>query len=292
MLVLIVIIIINPEVSMSSFIPGMVVGFREGLEAFLVVAVALRFLDKTGRTAMKRSVWVGAVGGILLSVVVGLVLFALASFLGGTGRAAKLWESGASLVAVVLVSTFILWMIKHGAELKGAVERGVAHTSGGFGIAAVVAAMVLREGVEIALFSYAGMYSVLSLGMGIVLSLGLVILVFMSLIKVDLVTIFNITLAYLILQAGFLLGYGIHEGLSALKDAGIIAAGHPVFVKAFDVSATVFDHKAGPVGVPLYALVGWYSKPEWVQFGVQYLYTAGMFMYWLKGKATRQEGRV
>lgn len=277
---------------MSSFIPGLVVGFREGLEAFLVVAVALRFLDKTGKSAMKRSVWGGAAAGVALSVVVGLVLFALASFLGGTGRVAKIWESGASLVAVVLVSTFIVWMIKHGAELKGAVEQSVGSASRGLGIGAVVAAMVLREGVEIALFSYAGMYSVLSLGLGIVLALLLVILVFMSLIKADLATIFNITLAYLILQAGFLLGYGIHEGLSALKDAGIIAKGHPVFIKAFDVSATVFDHKAGLVGVPLYALVGWYSKPEWVQFVLQYLYTAGMFAYWLTRKGAGQSSRA
>ena len=276
---------------MSSFIPGMVVGFREGLEAFLVVAVALRFLDKTGRSAMKRSVWGGAAAGVVLSVVVGLVLFAAASFLGGTGRVAKIWESGASLVAVVMVSTFIVWMIKHGTELKGAVERSVGSASLGLGIGAVVAAMVLREGVEIALFSYAGMYSVLSLGLGILLALLLVILVSMSLIKMDLATIFNVTLAYLILQAGFLLGYSIHEGLSALKDAGILAAGYPAFIKAFDLSATVLDHKTGPVGVPLYALVGWYSKPEWVQFIVQYLYSAGMFVYWMSRKGTGHESR-
>ena len=276
---------------MSSFIPGMVVGFREGLEAFLVVAVALRFLDKTGRSAMKRSVWGGAAAGVVLSVVVGLVLFAAASFLGGTGRVAKIWESGASLVAVVMVSTFIVWMIKHGTELKGAVERSVGSASLGLGIGAVVAAMVLREGVEIALFSYAGMYSVLSLGLGILLALLLVILVSMSLIKMDLATIFNVTLAYLILQAGFLLGYSIHEGLSALKDAGILAAGHPVFIKTFDLSATVLDHKTGPVGVPLYALVGWYSKPEWVQFIVQYLYSAGMFVYWMSRKGTGHKSR-
>ena len=277
---------------MSSIIPGMVVGFREGLEAFLVIAVALRFLDKTGRDAMKRSVWAGAATGVGLSVVVGFMLFALASFLGGTGRAAKIWESGASLVAVILVSTFIVWMIKHGAELKGAVERSVGNASSGLGIAAVVAAMVLREGVEIALFSYAGMYSLLSLGLGIVFALILVILVFMSLVRANLTTIFNITLAYLILQAGFLLGYGIHEGLSALKDAGVIGAGHPVFIKAFDVSTTVFDHKAGLLGVPLYALVGWYSKPEWVQFVVQYLYTIGMFAYWLTRKDAGQKPQV
>lgn len=276
---------------MSFFIPGMVVGFREGLEAFLVVAFALRFLEKTGKSEMKRSVWRGAVGGVALSLVVGYLLFAGTSFLGGAGKVAKIWESGASLIAVVLVSTFIVWMIKHGAELKGAVERSVGGANREFGIGVVVAAMVLREGVEIALFSYAGMYSAVSLSLGIILALILVILVFMSLIKADLATIFSITLVYLILQAGFLLGYSIHEGLSALKEAAVLDASHPVFIKAFDVSGTLFDHKTGPVGVPLYALFGWYSRPEWVQFIVQYLYSTGMFVYWLSRKVTGTKSR-
>jgi len=86
------------------------------------------------------------------------------------------------------------------------------------------------------------------------------------------------------LQAGFLLGYGIHEGLSALKDIGYLSKDSFIFVKAFDVSNTIFYHKEGIIGLPLYVLTGWYSKPEWVQFIAQYGYTFLMFILWLKQK--------
>lgn len=100
--------------------------------------------------------------------------------------------------------------------------------------------------------------------------------------KINLKILFNITLVYLILQAGFLLGYGIHEGLSALNSLNILASTSPIFIKAFDLSKTIFYHKEGIIGLPLYVLFGWYSKPEIIQFVVQYVYTFIMFFIWHK----------
>jgi len=40
------------------------------------------------------------------------------------------------------------------------------------------------------------------------------------------------------------------------------------------------SHKNGSLGIPLHVLFGWYSKPEWIQFIVQYLFTFSMFGYW------------
>ena len=276
---------------METLLPGMVVGFREGLEAFLVVAIALRFLERSGRGDSRRAVWAGAASGLALSFAFGAALFAAADALGGAGRAVKLWESGASIAATLLVGTFIVWMIRHGAEMAGAVERGVAAKAGGLGIAFVILAMVLREGVEIALFAFAGTYPLAGIALGLVGALVLVYLVFASLVRVNLTAIFNATLVYLILQAGFLLGYGIHEGLSALKDSGALDPASPLLAKAFDLSTTILDHKQGPLGLPLYALVGWYSRPEWVQFAAQYLYTFALFGYWA-ASAARCRARV
>ena len=58
------------------------------------------------------------------------------------------------------------------------------------------------------------------------------------------------------------------------------AAGSPLLVKAFDLSGTLLDHKTGALGLPLYVLLGWYSKPEILQFAAQYLYTGLMLWYW------------
>jgi len=78
------------------------------------------------------------------------------------------------------------------------------------------------------------------------------------------------------------LGYSVHEGLSAAKDLGIIASENAIFTKAFNLSETIFYHKEGLVGLPLYVTVGWYSKPEWIQFILQYILTFSLFGYWLQ----------
>ena len=265
---------------MGNFLTGAILGFREGLEAFLIVVILLRFLRRTGRTALTKSVWGGAALGAAASLVLGGALYALSRALGQMEQTAKLWESGSSLAALVFITTFIVWMIRHGSDMVGSVERGAAENLSGRGILLLSALMVAREGVEIAIFSFAGEYDLVSIFAGAAAALLLTALIYFSLVRVNLKTIFTLTLFYLILQAGFLLGYGLHEGLSALRETGVLAAGSPLLVKAFDLSGTLLDHKTGVLGLPLYVLLGWYSKPEILQFSAQYLYTGLMLWYW------------
>jgi len=268
---------------METFIQALVMAFREGLEAFLIIAILLKFLDKTDNKKLKKSVWNGAYTGIAVSVIFGLGLMGISSLFGGVETTAKLWESIASFIAVVLISTFIVWMIQHGSEIKKHIESKASLNLSKKGIFLITMLMIVREGAEIVIFSFAGKYSVLPVIAGIFLAVALVFLIHHSLVKIKLKTIFVITLAYLIIQVGFLLGYSIHEGLSALKAMEIISPENPVFTKAFDLSKTVFYHKEGVVGLPLYIVFGWYSKPEWIQFIVQYGYTAMLFGYlWRK----------
>jgi high-affinity iron transporter len=117
---------------------------------------------------------------------------------------------------------------------------------------------------------------------GLVLSILLTVALYYSLVKIKLQTIFNVTLAYLVLQAGFLLGYSVHEALSAAKELGMITSENPIFTKAFNLSETVFYHKEGIIGLPLYVTVGWYSKPEWIQFILQYILTFSLLGYWFQ----------
>jgi len=264
----------------GSFFPGVVMSFREGLEAFLLVSILLGFLGRVGRKDLIRSAVFGAILGAGASVVLGIGLGYFASYLGGVGTVAKLWESGASLVAIGLVTTLILWMIRHSSDMNGAVEKDARKNFSGTGIFLVSFIIVAREGVEIAIFSFAGKYGLGSIGAGLLGSFILAVLIFFSLVRVPLGTIFRLTLGYLILQAGFLLGYGIHEGLSASKELGLISPENPVFLKAFDLSGTVLDNKEGILGVPLYVLVGWYSKPEWVQLLAHLGYVFLLFLYW------------
>lgn len=265
---------------MDTIIQGVIMAFREGLEAFLVIVILLKFLEKTENETYKKNVWYGLVFGILLSLLFGALLGGVSSLIGGMDTTAKLWESMASFSAVVFIITFIIWMINHGVKMKQHIEGQAAMRLSKQGIFFLALFMVLREGVEIALFQFAGRYSIVSIALGLVLAIILVVLIYFSLVKVKLQTIFNITLAYLILQAGFLLGYSIHEGLTAAKELGMLAVGSPILLKAFDLSETILSHDDGILGLPLYVTIGWYSKPEWIQFLLQYGLTSFLFLYW------------
>lgn len=256
-------------------------GFREGLEAFLLIAIVLQYITKIDKEHLKNKITQGAAAGVIISITLGLLLSRLSEYLGGVSSLTKLWESAASLVALLLVSAFIVWMIRHGTNMSQHVKEQVGENISASALFWISLIIIAREGTEIAIFSFAGKYPFDIVIMGVFSALVLSVLIFYSLIKVNLSILFKITLAYLILQAGFLLGYSLHEGFSALKGYGMISADSFVFDKAFNVAQTIFSHKDGALGIPLHVLFGWYSKPEWIQFIVQYVFTISMFGYWV-----------
>ena len=258
----------------------MIMGFREGLEAFLVIALILRYLTTIGKAQLKGKVYQGGIAGIIGSGLLGLGMFLAANTLGGVDTLSKAWESAASFIALILVTTFIIWMIRHGRQMTSNVREQISQNLSISGVFLIAFAMVLREGTEIAVFSFAGKYSPSAVIIGIGVSLVLSFLIYHSLIRVRIDLIFRITLAYLILQAGFLLGYSVHEGLSAMKGYALLSNDSLIFNKVFNLSNTIFNHKDGIMGLPLNVLLGWYSKPEWLQFIIQYAYTFGIFTFW------------
>jgi high-affinity iron transporter len=255
-------------------------GFREGLEAFLLIAIILKYISKTEQSSLKSKVIQGSIIGLIISLMLGMLLNTISVGLGGVESLTKAWESAASLIALALVTTFIFWMIRHGHDMAKHVEGQVAKNLSPYGLLLISLVIVAREGTEIAIFSFAGKYPFNIVVVGVLASLVLTLLIFYSLVKVNIGLLFKITLAYLILQAGYLLGYTLHEGFSAMKGYGMIPGENIIFIKAFDISKTIFSHKDGVLGIPLHVVFGWYSKPEWIQFIVQYLYTILVFFFW------------
>ena len=174
-------------------------------------------------------------------------------------------------------------MLKHKDSIVGDIRQKISISITSTAIISLAAIMVAREGAEIALFVFAASEQVSYLVgtlVGVLLSGGLTYLIYKSLIKVNLRVIFGITLIYLILQAGFMLGYSFHELFSWLKAEAILDSSHWIYTKAFDLSNTFLYHKEQPVGIFLYVTIGWYSKPEVFQFVIQYLYTGILlFLY-------------
>src|SRR5687768_18489605 len=75
---------------------------REGLEAFLIVAISLAYLRKTGRQQLIPAVHWGIAVSVLLSIG--------AAMLFQRANNQALWEGVLALTAAVLVSTLIVHM--------------------------------------------------------------------------------------------------------------------------------------------------------------------------------------
>jgi high-affinity iron transporter len=251
---------------------GLLTGLREGVEAALIVSIILAYLAKTGNQRYFGMIWVGAGAAVVLSVVIGLVLF---STLGGFAEPAEqIFEGSAMVIAAAVVTWMLFWMRRTAANIKGELHAGVdrALANGGiFGLAALAFTAVIREGIETALFlmgqaTAAGteaMSTLIGALVGLAIAVGIGYGLYRGARVINLRTFFQWTGIALILIAAGLLSHGIHEFI----EAGWITVGTGT---AFDISG-ILPHEPeagflGVIGSILQALVGYTSTPEWITF--------------------------
>lgn len=127
----------------------LMITFREGLEAFLIVAISAAYLRQTGRAALLPSLRSGVAAAVALSAALGVVL----AHIGALSSATEGWLATA---AAILVVGCTVHMMRHGKQMKGEIGKRLDSLSGkaGFGAAAAVflfaLLMVGREGIETA----------------------------------------------------------------------------------------------------------------------------------------------
>ncbi|HYM23978.1 MAG TPA: FTR1 family protein [Vicinamibacterales bacterium] len=132
----------------QSFFQALVITLREGFEAFLIIAISLAYLKKTGQVALAKAVHVGVFNAIVISVVGGVIL----------NRASnqERLEGPLAMFAAASVTWMIVHMWRAGRQMKGEIE-GRLQTSVKAGAAAFTGIMLFtvlmvgREGMEAAL---------------------------------------------------------------------------------------------------------------------------------------------
>lgn len=241
-------------------IAAAVLAFREGLEAALLLGIVLGVLRRIRRADQTRFVWTGAGLAALVSVAVGVGLMALGiSF---EGLAEEIFEGTAMLLAAAVLTWMIFWMGRQGRAIQVDLERDVREASsagGGWALFSLAFVVVLREGIELALFLTAAAMTATAgatligglLGLGVAAVAGW--LLFATAGRLTLRTFFRVTGVLLIVFAAGLVAHGVHE----FNEAGLIA---PVIEHVWDLNP-VLDEDSG-VGQVLVALLGYNGNPS------------------------------
>ncbi|WP_283182136.1 cytochrome c/FTR1 family iron permease [Pseudomonas svalbardensis] len=247
-----------------SYISGLLILLREGLEAILVLAAILAFLRHTGQQSAVHSVNVG--WG--LALLAGLATWALAAYvIDVSGSQRELLEGATALFAAVMVLWLGVWMHdrRHAAAWQDYIKSSLVGGGGRFGFATLAFFSVYRELFEVILFyetlwlqaGPAGHNAVLAGGAtALVMLVGLAWVILRGSAKLPLSLFFSINAGLLCALSVVFAGHGV----KALQEAGIFGT-RPVPFFDFDwlgIHADAYSLSAQAVAI--IAIIVLYSR--------------------------------
>lgn len=203
---------------------------REGLEAFLIVAISLAYLRKSQRPELVPAVRWGIAVSVLLSVGAAL-LFQQASN-------QALWEGLLAIVAAVSVASLTIHMWRTAKRMKREIEGHLRNSALKTGAAAFAGVflftllMITREGMETALLMGTLLFQIKALDVIMGAVAGTVVAAAVASLwsryghRVNLALFFQVTAVFLLVFVVQLLIYGFHE----LTEANIFPYSEPLHV--------------------------------------------------------------
>jgi high-affinity iron transporter len=266
-----------------------IVALREGIEAALVIAIILSYLRKTGRENMNRSIISGTLLAILTSVGIASVLVVIwGSF---EGPMLEVFEGSVVLVAAFLLTSMIFWMRKASRNLTTEIKQSVEERSvgGKLSLPILAFALVLREGVELVLFTAAlaiqeGYTTFISIALGLIFAVFVGFGIYQGSLRISLKSFFNSTSFLLVLFAAGMIAYGIHE----LQEAGFLALGPS---ELWNINPPLLPdgsypllHEKGLIGGLAKALFGYNGNPSAIEVIAYVGYIFLILLYYIKTK--------
>jgi len=248
---------------------------REGLEAALLIGILIGALYKMNRPDLKLPVWAGVISAMVASLGAGIVLYQLGALF--EGDAEKIFEGVTMLFAAAVLTWMIFWMNKQARTIKSNLEDDVSSAvqKGAFAPLFLVAFLVIiREGVELALFLTAAAYSssenqvLFGAVVGLVVAVILGWMLFAATSRLNLRRFFQVTGILLLLFAAGLVAHGVHE----FNEVGWIPA---VIDPLWNINH-ILDEKS-TVGEMLKALFGYNGNPSLTEATAYWMYIVIVF---------------
>lgn len=239
-------------------IQSFIITLREGVEAALVISIALTYLRRIGREDLHRVVY-RALAAALVASLAGAWLFQKLQW------NEEAFEGWTLLASAVFVFTLVVWMWRHARGLKAAIESRLGALArrpmgGVAGIFLFVFLMVFREGVETVLMLSAvsltsdSILEAFGAVFGIALAVVFGVTFLRGTVKIDLARFFRVTTLILFVVVLQLLITGLHE----LSEAGVLPSSREEMALVGPIvrnDAFFF--------VTILALAGWMVLLEW-----------------------------
>ena len=203
-------------------IQSLVITLREGVEAALVIGIAIAYLTKSGRgNLVGRVFW--ALGAAVLASIVAAIMLQRITF------NQEAYEGYVLLAAAFFVGTMVIWMQRTARGMKRHIEGRLesmssAEKSTGLGVFLFVFLMVFREGAEMVLLLSAvslntdDLLNFFGATTGLALAVAFGIIFVRGTVRLDLRKFFQVTTVILVFVVLQLTITGFHE----LSEGGVL----------------------------------------------------------------------
>jgi high-affinity iron transporter len=200
-----------------------VITLRESIEAAIVLAIILAYLDKTQRKNLKQVVYWAIAASVVASIITAIILLGLKSELGA------FFEGLLYFIAALFIASMIVFM--HGASkhmrenINDKFEKTIDKWRA-VGVFALAFFMIYREGAEIILFlsatiSKTSAFAVVEFAAALILAVLFAYFFIKGSLKINMKRFFQLTSIMLIILVVQLVLEGLHEW----EEQGIIKLG-------------------------------------------------------------------
>jgi len=278
-------------------IPTFVIFLREGIEASMIVAILLSYLDQIGQRNRFRDVFWGVASAFGLIFAGGIAAYFLIDHYNGSNVQAY-FETITYLIAAAVLTAMTFWMSKHARTMSSELrQRSDAALSKGsrFGVGLLAFQAVGREGLETMVFTLAIVFASSNQGptpqgnllwigatLGLAVAMALAFAIYRMGAKMNFKIFFRVLGVTLLIFAAGLLA----DAVENLQSLGWLPIGKQVM---WNSSSAITE--GSNLGDVLHSLVGYADHPTILQGVVWVLYLVSCVWLFVSIGKTRTPSR-